>query len=651
MRAVRLLSGATGPLFRNTGVARLAVRSFSQKSTLAEEEFQAKIDYLESPLTKQALGEAEHRAEYADLFYSMFRSISEQHFVSQGKIRPLERAFASLAQVYIPNISDCNQMLSAFAKSGQPGKIVSLVKRMARTPSCQPDVVSFSILVDAMSRQGQVKGILLTLKQMIEAGVEPNDKTYYSAIRGLCMGGDVYNAFTVYETMLRNGIKPDAEVFWSLIKGCAIAGENEKVLEYFEVLKKHNKDVAEDTQKNRLPGSPAVKASPIPAETYHHIMQAKVKMGQYATLFDLHDEMKASGVEGNRLVFCSLLNAHLKLNQADQALELFKTIPPEHIDHVTFGYKVRAHCYLHQVDAARDTLEDLHRAVPKAVPSQGYGIVLRKLCSSDLAKAEALASALVDNVLRVQNAKESARQEAMALNRWTDIKRLEVRFAKTIGSAYQEAAVQLVGAGTRGVSVFLKFVDQAQEAHAIPVAAGGADGKEMEAKGFVAGVNAVVLEHLSSAEFLSHVIKSFSKAPTAGLEDAETIAMIDSLLAHAQQHMNPTSKGSEFTLQESYLRALLKAGCTETAFEKLASMEPNLSQIRRDRLASSVIFSCAFFFNRDRTNLVTLHRGFDLAKCMLEEGRRVEGRAAGFLLNFRSQIHDAELVAGLERCT
>ena len=330
MRAVRLLSGATGPLFRNKGVARLAVRSFSQKSTLAEEEFQAKIDYLESPLTKQALGEAEHRAEYADLFYSMFRSISEQHFVSQGKIRPLERAFASLAQVYIPNISDCNQMLSAFAKSGQPGKIVSLVKRMARTPSCQPDVVSFSILVDAMSRQGQVKGILLTLKQMIEAGVEPNDKTYYSAIRGLCMGGDVYNAFTVYETMLRNGTKPDAEVFWSLIKGCAIAGENEKVLEYFEVLKKHNKDVAEDTQvhacsahakstrkahekhkkhthrkaqkkhtktstlrtqKNRLPGSPAVKASPIPAETYHHIMQAKVKMGQYATLFDLHDGM------------------------------------------------------------------------------------------------------------------------------------------------------------------------------------------------------------------------------------------------------------------------------------------------------------------------------------------------------------------------
>ena len=88
---------------------------------------------------------------------------------------------------------------------------------------CEPDIITYNTILDAICKEGHINRASKLLQQMIDDGISPDVITYNSIINGLCKEKRVREAAQLLDKMPELGCKPDIFSYSTLIKGCCNA--------------------------------------------------------------------------------------------------------------------------------------------------------------------------------------------------------------------------------------------------------------------------------------------------------------------------------------------------------------------------------------------------------------------------------------------
>merc|ERR1719223_1702560 len=102
------------------------------------------------------------------------------------------------------------------------------------SPKAEPNVVTYSSMIDACAKVGDRAGAERWHKRMVERGLQPNTHTFSSVITACAKAGDAVAASQYLKTMEQAQIQPDVVVYGSVLKACARAGDVERAKKIFK---------------------------------------------------------------------------------------------------------------------------------------------------------------------------------------------------------------------------------------------------------------------------------------------------------------------------------------------------------------------------------------------------------------------------------
>ncbi|ERM95884.1 hypothetical protein AMTR_s00060p00141630 [Amborella trichopoda] len=87
-----------------------------------------------------------------------------------------------------------------------------------------PDVVTYSVLINGLSREQKIKEACDLFDEINDRGLVPNGITITTLIDGYCKG-NIEEALEIYQKMMKEGLKPDLVTYNSVIYGHCKVGE------------------------------------------------------------------------------------------------------------------------------------------------------------------------------------------------------------------------------------------------------------------------------------------------------------------------------------------------------------------------------------------------------------------------------------------
>ncbi|KAJ8484600.1 hypothetical protein OPV22_017085 [Ensete ventricosum] len=200
-------------------------------------------------------------------------------------------------------ISDCNDILTAVAKSGDHELAISFFSELPRL-GITPDSWSFSIMVECLCKKKEPDEAMRFLEDMVRRGFRPNAVTFNRLMNCLCKRGRMKKAFVVVEIMSQMGCEPSIRTYNSLISGLCYVGRLE---EAFELLRKiKNSSTSPDIY------------------TYTLVIDGFCKVGKSYDARELLEEAEEMDLLPNIVTYNSLLNGYCKEGRPLEGLHLLK---------------------------------------------------------------------------------------------------------------------------------------------------------------------------------------------------------------------------------------------------------------------------------------------------------------------------------------
>ncbi|KAJ1688751.1 hypothetical protein LUZ63_012906 [Rhynchospora breviuscula] len=130
----------------------------------------------------------------------------------------------------------CNALLKALCSENRIHDAVNLMLNKMHKLACIPNVVPYSIIIDALCKKGEINKAFRLLDQMLLEGLVPDVIIYSSLILGLHVRGEIRRAEEVMQQMVSRGRHPDVVTYGTLINGLCKNGEIEKAEELLHVM-------------------------------------------------------------------------------------------------------------------------------------------------------------------------------------------------------------------------------------------------------------------------------------------------------------------------------------------------------------------------------------------------------------------------------
>jgi len=102
------------------------------------------------------------------------------------------------------------------------------------SPKAEPNVVTYTSMIDACAKVGDRAGAERWHKRMVERGLQPNPHTFSSVITACAKAGDAVAASQYLKIMEEAQIQPDVVVYGSVLNACARAGDVERAKKIFQ---------------------------------------------------------------------------------------------------------------------------------------------------------------------------------------------------------------------------------------------------------------------------------------------------------------------------------------------------------------------------------------------------------------------------------
>ncbi|KAG0214218.1 hypothetical protein BGX33_002352 [Mortierella sp. NVP41] len=160
------------------------------------------------------------------------------------------------------------------------------------------------IYVNAL--EGNVKNAEQVMQLMEEVGVQPDLDSFTHLMEAYSNAGDLKKAQGTIDMMLSNGIVPAMEAFNSLMKIHVRRRDITGAFQVFEALKKHhNPDV----------------------DVFTNLVRGCLRADEYDLGWKVFDQMQRSGATPVESTYSLMIHACAKTDQVERALDIFRTYP------------------------------------------------------------------------------------------------------------------------------------------------------------------------------------------------------------------------------------------------------------------------------------------------------------------------------------
>ncbi|KAL0315980.1 UNVERIFIED_CONTAM: Pentatricopeptide repeat-containing protein, mitochondrial [Sesamum radiatum] len=203
-----------------------------------------------------------------------------------------------------PNTVTCTSVLTAYCKLRKwirEGLIYDAFRKYREMvdKKVELDIISYTILIDGFSKDGNVERAVGFLYKMRKDGLEPNLISYTAIILGFCKKGKLDEAFAIFNMLERLGIQADEFTYAILIDGVCRKGDFDLVFHLLDEMDK----------KGINPG----------IVTYNTVINGLCKVGRMAEADDF-----SKGIVGDVVTYTTLLQAYVQEeSRIDEALEIF----------------------------------------------------------------------------------------------------------------------------------------------------------------------------------------------------------------------------------------------------------------------------------------------------------------------------------------
>lgn len=86
------------------------------------------------------------------------------------------------------------------------------------------DLPVYNALLTAAARDANAEKVSVLFRDLMEAGVEPDSRTFSTIIRGLCAAGELEQAMQLFAVMRRRSVATNVTLFNAILDGCARKG-------------------------------------------------------------------------------------------------------------------------------------------------------------------------------------------------------------------------------------------------------------------------------------------------------------------------------------------------------------------------------------------------------------------------------------------
>lgn len=203
-----------------------------------------------------------------------------------------------------------NIILNALTDRGRYKEAVELFYKMKRS-GIKPDKLSYTSLAKAITSDMDVDGDIMELfYDMKEQGVAPDVVIFNTAIEILCKQRRIAGAKKIVNTMEASGVPPDSMTYGFLMKGLIETGNASAALTLFETACSDRRTVVL-TENTYL---------------YTTAISAAASLGDHERALELLSRMNGIGVKPNMVTLTAIMGACLSSGKPDLAVDVFRRI-------------------------------------------------------------------------------------------------------------------------------------------------------------------------------------------------------------------------------------------------------------------------------------------------------------------------------------
>lgn len=263
-----------------------------------------------------------------------------------GKCRKPEEASllfeVMLSEGLKPTVDVYTALVSVYGQSGLLHKAFATVEDMKSASDCQPDVYTYSVLLNCWTKFRRFDLIEHIRAEMSYLGIEYNNVTYNTIIDGYGKAG----MFEQMENSLTNMIEsdncqPDVFTLNSLVGAYGNSGQIEKMEKWYEEfqLMGINPDMKTFNIMIRSYGKAGVYEKIMSVMdfmerrffsptivTYNTIIEVFGKAGEIKKMDKYFKKMKHLGMKPNSITYCSLVNAYSKAGHIEKVDSIMRQV-------------------------------------------------------------------------------------------------------------------------------------------------------------------------------------------------------------------------------------------------------------------------------------------------------------------------------------
>nr|CAD1829152.1 unnamed protein product [Ananas comosus var. bracteatus] len=131
-----------------------------------------------------------------------------------------------------------NALMAAYMHSGHITKAVSVFDELRKDPACEPNVVSYNILLSLYGRHVLIDQMESVLRTIDESGISRTLETYNIAIAGYLIGKMWDRMESTFRAMEDGPVQPELSTHLLMLRGYAFAGDLEKMERMYEMVRK-----------------------------------------------------------------------------------------------------------------------------------------------------------------------------------------------------------------------------------------------------------------------------------------------------------------------------------------------------------------------------------------------------------------------------
>lgn len=254
-----------------------------------------------------------------------------------GRLADAQKIFEGMLE---KDVFSWNSMIGGYAQAGYCGKAYELFSRM-ESLGVHRNVVTWNVMISGCI-QNEDEDQAMDLFNMMEAdGIKRNTATWNTLIAGSLQNGDANKAFRIFKLMQTLRVRPNSVTILSILPACGNLLSELKVKEIHSCILHSN-----------LQGDTAIANALIDAYsksgnienawvvfnglssrdliTWNSMISAHVVYGYSHEARDLFQQMKQQGINPNKAIFASVINAYALDGLMNEGKRFFSSMMEEY---------------------------------------------------------------------------------------------------------------------------------------------------------------------------------------------------------------------------------------------------------------------------------------------------------------------------------